>query len=319
MSNLDNEIERGVYQTPSNDDDLYDDYDDEDGFGRGPVFAIFAVIVLAAFVGVVWLAYQQGLRQGQQTAPPIITASDEPFKVEPDDPQGMAQPEASITDDALAGQPLEQVATVTSSSEAPIEVPQSRSEVVASNAIPETTPELRTTRPTTTQPATGSSGGLVVPPPSSRVQNAAVDENLQTASSAPVTRQPQPQAQVQTRQPVTQQPVTQQASPEPRVQSAAATQGPPAPGANTPSLTGNNVVQVASFPNRADADAAWARLQSRHAAIVGPYSQDVQSVDLGDRGTWFRLRFGYFEGRSNASAVCDQLKAAGQDCLVASR
>ena len=41
MSKQDYDIERGVYQTPSNDDDLYDDYDDEDGFGRGPVFRHF--------------------------------------------------------------------------------------------------------------------------------------------------------------------------------------------------------------------------------------------------------------------------------------
>ncbi len=328
MSNTDsdNDIERGVYQTPSNDDDLYDDYDDEEGFGRGPVFAIFAVISLASVVGLVWLAFQMGVSQGRTSAPPIISASADPFKVEPDEPGGMAEPEATPTTNALAGQPIDEVAAVSPSAETPIEVPRTTapSTEVAANDAPITTPQLRTSNT-----EVGASGGLVVPPPSDRVRNAETNDDLrnppdrqtqQTAALEMTPRQPvvQPTRQPDP-EPVVVQP-TRQPTPQPTADPGPV--GPPALGTVGPSLvsnTGNFVVQVASFPETADADAAWARLQSRHASIVGGHVQDVQSVDLGARGTWYRLRIGYFETRGAATSLCEQLQANNQDCLVASR
>ena len=321
-----NDIERGVYQTPSNDDDLYDDYDDEGGFARGPVFAIMAVMVLGAFVGMMWLAYQYGLSQAN--TPTIISASTEPFKIEPADPGGMEAPAQSLTNDAISGQPLEQVTEVRSSSETPIEVPQNNTASaeppvqMAANETADTTPELRTNNN-----EIGASGGVMVPRPSDRIRNAEADADLRPNAPAgnSATGQPDTQPATQPSQPATRQPdptpevidpeITR---PQPTVQDASIgpqLTGPPATAANT----GNFVVQVASFPEIPDANAAWSRLQSRHAGIVGGHVQDIQDVDLGERGTWYRLRIGYFETRTAATSLCDQLKAANQDCLVASR
>lgn len=312
MSNSDHDIERGVYQTPSNDDDLYDEYDDEDGFGRGPVFAIFAVIVLAAFVGVVWLAYQQGVRHGQASAPPIIQASNEPFRVPPDDPEGMAAPQESLTDEVLAGEGIgQETATIMPSAEEPI-----------------VTARTETPREEEVASAAPSSTALAVPPPSSRVRDAGANDNLsaaETAAEQAAAETAAREAELAAAQPE----VIAQPEPEPVRQPELRTQtvtadpeieGPLPPEAMSLFRAGGNyVVQIASVPNAADADGVWNRLQARYETIVGSYVQDVQSVDLGERGTWYRLRVGYFATSDDATTVCNQLKDAGQDCLVASR
>lgn len=312
MSNSDHDIERGVYQTPSNDDDLYDEYDDEEGFGRGPVFAIFAVIVLAAFVGIVWLAYQQGVRHGQASAPPIIQASNEPFRVAPDDPEGMSEPQESLTDEVLAGEGIgQETATIMPSAEEPI-----------------VTSRTETPREEEVASAAPSSSGLAVPPPSSRVRDAGANDNLSAAETAAeeaaaeiAAREAQlAAAQAEVIAEPEPEPVRQ---PELRTQTVTADpeiEGPLPPEAVSLFRAGGTyVVQIASVPNAADADGVWNRLQSRYEPIVGSYVQDVQSVDLGERGTWYRLRVGYFATSDDANTVCNQLKDAGQDCLVASR
>jgi len=303
MSKQDYDIERGVYQTPSNDDDLYDEYDDEDGFGRGPVFAIFAVIVLSAFVGIVWLAYQQGVQRGINSQTPIVTASNDPFKVEPDDPEGMAEPVDTFTDDVLAGStPEEQEATVTSTREEPITVPPPSSEVGND------TPTLRSSQ-IEEQVETAAATELAVPPPSAGVRGDEITRAVSQPTSSTTTEAedtPPPQ-EVET---AVVQPSTQSQPAETTVQ------GPPAPGTSSIPVGDVFVVQVASVPERSDADAVWTRLQGNHASILAGYAQDVRAVDLGDRGTWYRLRLGFFGSLEDATRVCNQLRAAGQDCIV---
>lgn len=307
MTKSESEIERGVYQTPSNDDDLYDDYDDEEGMGRGPVFAIFAVIVLAAFVGVVWLAYQQGVRTGQGNPPPTITASDDPFKVEPTDPEGMAEPEESLTAEMLAGAELnDQPTTVTSSTEQPIENARPSNDTAG-----EGTPTLRSSDLGIND--SGTSGGqLAVPPPSTTVQGAdtSAEAEVESVEVAGNDAPREAESAVADSDPVTGSGVETASEP--------ATTSTSGLGALF-DRDGAYVVQVASVPERADADGAWSRLNSRHSTIVQGYAQDVQAVDLGDRGIWYRLRVGYFADSDDAGVLCGQLQDAGQDCLVASR
>lgn len=318
MSQSEYDIERGVYQTPSNDDDLYDDYDDEEGFGRGPVFAIFAVIVLAAFVGIVWLAYQQGVRHGQMSAPPIIQASNEPFRVAPEDPEGMAAPRETLTDEVFAGESLDQqAAAVVPSAEEPIVT--ARNEPVIEDR----------TESSATDSNSGTSVTLAVPPPSSRVRDAGGSTDLREATTTPTTPTEDEAAHevematIETAAEPEPQPMVTQPAPELRTQSVASNpdvQGPIAPGEESLFRAGGTyVVQIASVPNQGDATGVWNRLQSRYASIVGSYAQDIQPVDLGERGTWYRLRIGYFGSSADATTVCNQLKDAGQDCLVASR
>jgi len=75
-------------------------------------------------------------------------------------------------------------------------------------------------------------------------------------------------------------------------------------------------LQLASFKTREGAEQAWAKLQKNRTALLGDLGANYQSVDLGAKGTYHRLRVGPFASRGDAEARCVKLKAAGQDCLI---
>lgn len=67
--------------------------DDEDVEGsRLPLLIVIALLVLAAFGGVVWLAYQRGVQQGHSDVPRVIAAEPGPVKVAPTTTGGTATP-----------------------------------------------------------------------------------------------------------------------------------------------------------------------------------------------------------------------------------
>ena len=82
--------ERGVYEPPSDKIRVYDgDDDDLDEEGsRLPLLIVIALLVLAAFGGVVWLAYTQGVQRGRDGGPRIIDAEQGPVKTAPANPGG---------------------------------------------------------------------------------------------------------------------------------------------------------------------------------------------------------------------------------------
>ena len=98
---------------------------------------------------------------------------------------------------------------------------------------------------------------------------------------------------------------------------AAAT--PPAPAAKPAAApaTGAYVLQIGAYKSQADADAAWKTYKSRHAALLSGYGPNVQQADLGEKGTWYRLRVSGFSDRDVALALCDRLKADGGACFLA--
>jgi len=84
--------------------DYFDAVDDDDEQGtRGPVFAVVGLIVLVAFMGVVWVAYHQGVRNGRQQ-PPLIVAEGGPIKEVPTDTGAQPEPESPALN-ALGGEP----------------------------------------------------------------------------------------------------------------------------------------------------------------------------------------------------------------------
>lgn len=89
-----------------------------------------------------------------------------------------------------------------------------------------------------------------------------------------------------------------------------------APSAMPASSTGNFVLQIGSFKSEAEANASWERFKAKHAALVGSYGPNIQSVDLGAKGTWYRLRMGAFPDKDTAANVCIKLRADGGSCLL---
>tara|TARA_R110000824_G_scaffold118960_14_gene272090 strand:- start:212227 stop:213156 length:930 start_codon:yes stop_codon:yes gene_type:complete len=86
-----------------------------------------------------------------------------------------------------------------------------------------------------------------------------------------------------------------------------------------PLTGGAYVVQLLALRDEASARAAWNKVYSKNAQILGAHTLDIEEADLGTKGTWFRVRAAGFETKSSANAVCAKLKANGQDCMVRRR
>lgn len=82
---------------------------------------------------------------------------------------------------------------------------------------------------------------------------------------------------------------------------------------------GAYVVQIMALREEGAAKAAWATLQKKHPAILGGHALDIEKADLGDKGTFYRIRAAGFETKADAQSACSSLKSAGQDCLVKAR
>ncbi len=91
---------------------------------------------------------------------------------------------------------------------------------------------------------------------------------------------------------------------------------PPAAAApQAPTASGGMLVQVSSQRSEDAARTTFRELQARYPRILGPYDIDIQRANLGERGIFFRVRVGPFSP-ADAQRLCDDLKAAGGDCLL---
>jgi cell division septation protein DedD len=63
--------------------------------------------------------------------------------------------------------------------------------------------------------------------------------------------------------------------------------------------------------------AAFADLQQKYTSLLGNYQPLIESANLGDKGTWYRLRVGPISKKADAETLCRKLKGAGlRSCLV---
>ncbi|MDP1628136.1 SPOR domain-containing protein [Parvibaculum sp.] len=134
----------------------------------------------------------------------------------------------------------------------------------------------------------------------------ALDRMAQAIESSPLapTGEDEPGARVEDAAPVEEEPPVQE--PAPAVQQPAA------------ATAGGYVVQLAAFRDEASARDAFGKLQAKYPDLLGSLGVDIQRADLGDKGIYYRLRAGYLD-KSAADALCGQLEAKGQGCLVRPR
>src|SRR6202012_6245590 len=84
--------DHGIYE-PREDIRVFDGSEDEEDVegSRLPLLIVLALLVLAMFAGVVWLAYTQGVARGR-TETPVLTAENGPARIAPQNPGGTEQP-----------------------------------------------------------------------------------------------------------------------------------------------------------------------------------------------------------------------------------
>ena len=271
--------ERRVYE-PSDEVRVYDASEEEEDVegSRLPLLIVLALVVLAMFAGVVYLAYTQGVARGRGETP-VLAAADGPARVAPQQPGGAQVPyqgfkiyeQPAPPDDAVDDTPAETGgAGQTASNQA---------------AKPEAAPEVPKE---VAKPA---------PPPKPAPQAAAPKPAPQPAPAKPAPAQP--------------------AAAPTGVATSAPRALTPAPAAAKPATAGSYFLQIGAFKSQEDAQAAWKTFQARHATLISGHGLDVQRVDLGDKGIWYRARVGGFADRDVALAMCDRLKADGGNCFLA--
>ncbi len=286
MTDQDEDERIGAYAPPT---DGYATFDArEEDARRGPLLLTAALAVFILFLGVVWSAYNQGLRESGREGAPRLVANEEPYRERPVDPGGEETPGTELgvydrlTGDAETG---DEDVSLRPAPEEPIEETRPALRVETVDADEAAAPSQRETQPD------------VTPRP-------APDR---PAPSRPE-RQPDPEPE----------PVAQ-----PQVQTPVRTPDPePAPAVSQSSgvdLGGDWVVQIASFRSEADAEAAWVAFRTRFSDIAAGAAPDVLQVDIPDRGTYHRLRIAAFATREDATSFCSSLQSRGQDCLVARR
>ena len=96
---------------------------------------------------------------------------------------------------------------------------------------------------------------------------------------------------------------------------------PAAPAASdvstSPAAAGAYLLQIGAYKSQEEADSSWRAFAAKHAALLAGFSPNVKQVDLGDKGTWYRLRIGSFADKDAANALCERLKTDGGNCFLA--
>lgn len=277
-------------------------YDDDDQLPERkrvkkhrPLALGFLIVAVVMFIAVVLYAYSQGQNEGVNGTTPMVKAEDSPTKVRPENPGGMEIPNRDklIYENMGDGQALEQKEQVLAQQPEEPVIPGSAPEMSQQTMQPA---QYEALNPLAVAPVEKTAEPVMAAPAVEKevVETPAIEE-LKPVAPAPVVEKMQ--------EPVvkaTPKKVTQPFEAPAVVQSA-------------------YYVQLLSVQSEEDAVAAWPKIQTKHAGILGDASLSVQKADLGAKGIYYRVRAAGFDSKETATQACDQLKQAGQGCLVVSK
>jgi outer membrane biosynthesis protein TonB len=305
----------------------FDDDDQDDGYmtfdardegedrSRGPL-VIAAIVAVLAICGVILWQLYAGSRESGDT--PIVAADNGSFKAAPSEVGGTQNGDLDkgVFDAANGvGAPPLDVQPNTAGAEdplladgdvvptpAPAVVPAPRPVAVTPAPAPKPQPK----EPQQVQRATQAPAPA--PKPVVKPKPAPVQVAQATPRTTPATAPTSPKAV-----PVTTQPVSTPVA-VPSSSSSSSTPTPKAVPAPRPSGSGI-AAQLGSFQTRASADTALARY--RASGLSGPVS--VVSADLGEKGTWYRIRATGFDTRAEVEGFCAKARSAGAQCIPSGR
>lgn len=346
--------DHGAEYEPEYEEDRYNEYEEEayvdpaHGRRRWLYIGAAAAVVLLVAGGAGVYGYRALFGKYSGGSAPTIRPADTPTKVAPQATAQTGEGGQKLIYDRLDGpKPSERIV---SREEQPAEVAQNTGRVVAAPqpagpvtsfapvaATPPNAPAAITGSPPPPATAMPSSEPRKVRTTTVRADGTIVDAPRPAAAQRP---QGQPLALSPTSQ---QQPLQDDADADPQAgtpvartaalapartsqptnqQPWAGLQPTTAPVAPAPQQTsnyvpaGSYVVQVASQKSEADARTSWQQLQAKYANVFGNYQANIKRVDLGDRGTFYRAMLGPFSNRDQAYEMCQNLKAAGGECIV---
>ena len=294
----------GAYAPPPEEYDTFDARIEERD-KPGPLLFIASIAFIILLIAAGYSLYKQGVREGGRNAAPRITADAEPYRELPADPGGVETPGQDIeayNRRAGQGNRVESIdtASVRPGPEEPVETrPSLQVETASADEINANEPPARET---TSRPAER---------PTERPEQ---QPSRTLDRQEPPQETPQPTARETLPQPEA--PARQTPTPQPRQPEPTPAERPSTPAAST---AGDYVVQIGAFRTMEEADQAWNRFTGRYGSFADGHGRDIETADLGERGIYHRLRIAGFETRDGATSYCNELKSAGQDCLVRSR
>lgn len=275
-----------TFEEEYEDYDAFDDEEDERGLS-GLAVLIMGLVMIGAFFSVVWIAYQQGIKTGQNGVvgeTPYVAADPEPIKIETADSSSAAAEDREVYD-AFDGNDSEPVTVLAEGPEEPVS--RDSGDPIASIAAD-------------AGAAVGEAAGELGEEMEDRLASLAEEDAAMFEQDEP----PAVPARAPSQAPATR-PTQASATPSAAVVTPAS--GP---------LTGTHVVQVGAFRSDDEAAAQWSRMEVRLGDYLSGKAPDVERADLGERGVYHRLRIGPFASSDDAKTYCSGLKERGQDCLV---
>jgi hypothetical protein len=299
--------------------------------GRGRPFGLMVGVVLGVAIvgGVLWYAFR-----GQSAIPlpngevQTVKADPSPYKVKPENPGGMQveNQDKLVYDRVAKGAAPNRVETLLPPPEVPKAPP-----VKNANGMEETTvakapepkappaePKAPETKPVDMVLTTTKSGTPVPADAKPEVKAAeakpAAEANsdekaLQAMVKAANAPKAAPAAKASTDPLAAAVAAATGTTPKPMVQAKADTP------AVTPASGGGFQVQLASVPTEEAAQAEWKRVSARHKELAG-LTPAIIKADLGDKGTYYRLRAGPLADKAAADGLCSTLAADKVGCIV---
>jgi cell division septation protein DedD len=263
-----------------------DDLEQEDDGSRLPLLIVIALLVLVAFGGVVWLAYQHGVERGMLNAPREVVAQDNQGPAQNYDKiyqKPAASDDDTANDNTAPPPPAPALKSVATPSPKPVAPAVTRAAAKTVMAAPLAAATIKPPATTTKPPAVATKA------PANLVSRTALPKTVDTT---PLPSTPAP------------------STPAP----STSTPGTPAASA----ASGDFVLQIGSYKSQDEAEASWSAYKAHHP-LAGSRSDSIARVDLGAKGIWYRLRIDGFESKDAAAAFCLKLRAAGGACLLAKR
>jgi hypothetical protein len=91
---------------------------------------------------------------------------------------------------------------------------------------------------------------------------------------------------------------------------------PAAPKAAPPAATGSYRLQLGALKTEEAAKTEWLKLQRQNSDVLGKLSLSVSRVDLGAKGTYYRIQAGPVADEGRAAQDCAALKSRNVGCIL---
>lgn len=102
--------------------------------------------------------------------------------------------------------------------------------------------------------------------------------------------------------------------PPPKLPVAAAAPEPAKEAAKAKAAGPQAAVHLASYRSQKEADRGWAQIRRAHQEVLGKLDHEISKVELGAKGTFYRLMAGPLASKDAAVELCGKLKARRQFC-----